>query len=128
MGKRRRGEHLHALDEHGVEQHQHDVEAGPHEKEEDHQEGGRHDLWRQGAVVSTCMLRRILKKADAITRKPIAISRNQTQSVAIRRADAHHQEADRGRCVEGRGVDVGLAQRRPAKRHLWGKGEREASS
>ena len=78
-------------------------------------------------MVSTCMLRRILKKADAITRKPIAISRNQTQSDAIRRADAH-QEADRGRCVEGRGVDVGLAQRRPAKRHLWGKGERGASS
>ena len=39
-------------------------------------------------MVSTCMLRRILKKADAITRKPIAISRNQTQSDAIRRADA----------------------------------------
>ena len=33
------------------------------------------------------MLRRI-RKADAITRKPIAISRNQTQSDAIRRADA----------------------------------------
>jgi hypothetical protein len=45
-----------------INAHQHDVEAGPHEKEEDHQEGGRHDLWGQGAVVSTCMLR-ILGKA-----------------------------------------------------------------
>jgi len=70
VGERRRGEHVHALDEHGVGQHQHDVEAGPHDQGRSREikgDQGRSMLTSTMLKPARTRKKRIIKKVDAMT-------------------------------------------------------------